>query len=365
MNKYIKFFGIDRQYQNLKDELLEATDKSLSTGVYVNGEFTSEFEYWLSKKTKTEHAITVSSGTSALEIIARYKKYYIETYYYGHNIDSTKIVIPNITYPATLNAFLTAGYTVEIAETDNYGIVKEPHTYDNYSVCLVGLFGRKPLHEYTYPNTFSFIIDGAQHWLVSEGDVGLGMSISFDPTKNLNSSGNGGAIVTNNNGLAAFARNFKRNGAPKFNGNGTNSNMSEQDCAQLLVRTRYIDIWQLRRKKIAQYYCEKFKELPIRCLTTDDAPHMHQKFVIYCPDRYELSEFLKKSNIETKVHYPYTMHSLVNKNYIKNVVSNIELIGVSEMLSLGLLSLPIYPELTDAEVEHIANSVCEFFKIKA
>ena len=223
----------------------------------------------------------------------------------------------------------------------------------------MGFAGRKPWPETNYPNADGVIVDGAQHWLASEGDVGSGMSISFDPTKNLPSSGNGGAIVTNDHHLYLFASTYRDNNKPAFHDIGTNSKMSEQDCAQILVRANYIDAWQVRRGEIAKYWCDKFKELPLRCLSDTTDPHAHQKFVMYLDDRNALNSHLKTNGIDSKVHYEYVLGDLPlaqDRN-----ISRPDLMGISIMLSRGVLSLPMYPELTDSEVEYIENKVKSFY----
>ena len=347
----IPHFGLARQYKNLKDELLDATDRALSTGQLVGGIYTRSFESWLAVKTKSKYAITVHSGSQALEILAR-QKLLLHT---ENNKHTPTIKIPNLTYPATLNAFLNAGWNVEIVDTDRYGIIDcNPDIY----VCLVGLYGRKPWSNRMYPDTYSCIVDGAQHWLCADGDIGSGMAISFDPTKNLPSSGNGGAIVTNNEALYRFSMNYKDNGkSTEFSYPGTNTKMSEQDCAQLLVRTKYIDEWQERRHEIANYWIECFKDLPLRCLTDTLGPHAHQKFVMYLPDRNSLHTHLLTDGIESKVHYEYTLGDLP----MSKTLAKPDLLSTSVMLSRGVLSLPLYPELTDIEVELIAEKVEDYF----
>jgi len=354
----IPHFGLARQYKNLKDELLDATDRALSTGKLVGGKYTKEFETWLAVKTKARYAITVHSGSQALEIIARHKlSVYLGT---SRSVLFPTIQLPNLTYPATLNAFINAGWNVELIDTDKNGIMNDKSR--GPYVCLVGLYGRKP-----WPNTLSsysstakgtrIIVDGAQHWLCADGDIGSGMAISFDPTKNLPSSGNGGAIVTNSEALYRFAVNYRDNGkADDFSHSGTNTKMSEQDCAQILVRTKYIDEWQERRHDIANYWIDCFKDLPLRCLTDTIGPHAHQKFVLYLPDRNSLHTHLLTDGIESKVHYEYTLGDLpISKNLVKP-----DMLGTSVMLSRGVLSLPMYPELTDAEVEYIMEKVVEY-----
>jgi dTDP-4-amino-4,6-dideoxygalactose transaminase len=221
----------------------------------------------------------------------------------------------------------------------------------------MGFAGRKPLPNASYSNAFGVIVDGAQHWLVADGDVGSGMSISFDPTKNLPSSGNGGAIVTNNEQLYLYAVKYRDNNKPYFHDVGTNTKMSEQDCAQILVRAKYIDEWQKRRAEIAKYWCDSFRELPLTCLSDTKDPHAHQKFVLYLPDRNSLHTHLMTDGIDSKIHYEYVLGDLPTaKNLTKP-----DMLSTSVMLSRGVLSLPMYPELTDNEVEYIADKVNSFY----
>jgi dTDP-4-amino-4,6-dideoxygalactose transaminase len=346
----IPHFGLKRQYQNLRDELLDATDRALKDGQLVNGHYTRSFEDWLKYRTGTKYAVTVHSGTQALEIIARYK-------FINHKGSKPTVTIPNISYPATLNAFLTTDWNVKLCDTDKYGIASRNQTYDSSYICLVGLYGMKPWEQAKIENSNSVIVDGAQHWLVADGQVGTGMAISFDPTKNLCASGNGGAIVTNDANLYLYASKYKDNFKPYFEDAGTNSKMSEQDCAQLLVRTKYLNEWQQRRKEIADYYCSAFNDLPLHCLANTTTPHAFQKFVVYLEDRNSLHTHLLTDGIESKVHYEYTLGDLpIAKNLEKP-----DLLSKSVMLTRGVLSLPIYPELTDGEVEYIADKVREFY----
>jgi dTDP-4-amino-4,6-dideoxygalactose transaminase len=349
----IPHFGLARQYKNIGEELLDATHRALKDGCLVGGHYTRSFEEWLKNRTRTKYAITVHSGTQALEIIARYKKIkHQETYK-----EKPKVRIPNLTYPATMNAFINADWDIELADTDKNGIItREPRVGGIYD-CLVGLYGRRPWPDATYQDSHGVIVDGAQHWLECGGNVGSGMAISFDPTKNLPASGNGGAIVTNDAHLYTFATNYRDNSKPYFHDTGTNSKMSEQDCAQLLVRVKYIDEWQARRKKISEYWCNRFSELPISCLNDTRFPHAVQKFVMYMPDRNSLHTHLLTDGIDSKIHYEYVLGDLPSaKNLVKP-----DMLSTSVMLSRGVLSLPIYPELTDNEVEYIAEKVIKFY----
>lgn len=353
----IKFYGLDRQYKTLKDELLDATDKVLSSGQFIAGEYTSDFEFWLAQRTGCQYAITVDSGTQALAMIAQAFKDLWKT-----PIIST-IRVPNLTYVATMNAFLTTGgYDVELADCDSNGIMLEDVKTPS---CIVGLYGRQIPYE---TDREYDIVDGAQHWLVADGNIGRAMAISFDPTKNLPSTGNGGAIVTNDTYLYAYLYQYKNNGKVKHNLSmlydqgmydrisGTNSKMSELECAHLLVRTRYLDSWQLRRKQIRKYYIERFKEYPVTCLSASTEEHCDHKFVITVTDREKFCYDLHGHGIETKVHYESVLSELpIAKKHCRTL----DFLSCSTMLSRSVVSLPIYPELTDSEVEYIADKVIE------
>lgn len=351
----IPHFGLKRQYNNLREELLVATDKALSSGTWINGRFTNEFTDWLKNKTKSWYAVTTHSGTQALEIMALYEKSHYQEY-------KPTIHIPNITYPATVNAFINAGWDIELKDTDKNGIIKIDEDNEQQYHCVVGLYGAAPETHFIDPisyNKSNVFVDGAQHWLVADGNIGEGMAISFDPTKNLSAPGNGGAIVTNNKFMYDFAMNYVDNG--KYQNHvfsGSNSKLSEVDCAHLLVKTKYIDEWQKRRKQIRLYWLEQFKDLPIRCLSKDFEKHADQKFVIYSSNkRDELLGHLSLEGIETKVHYSKPLSDLAVAEHYKSP----DMLSTSVMLCKGLLSLPIYPELTDAEVEFIAEKIKSFF----
>lgn len=355
-------FGLRRQYHLLKDELLNATNQALRDGLFVQSRFVNEFEEWVAKKTNAQYSLLVHSGTHALEFVARYhaEKFRKE---FGFN---PTIKIPNLTYVATLNAFITAGYDIILVDTDENALMieEEPSLEDVYTgVCIIGLYGAKPK---TYSNhNIIRIHDGAQHWLNTD-TIDDGMTISFDPTKNLPSSGNGGAIVTNDYGLWEYCYSYRDNGAikGKYGGNyiaGTNSKVSEIEAAHLLVRSKYLDSWQERRRKIAKYWIDEFKDIPdLRCFSNGVDMHQYQKFVVYTSRRDEFEKYLKSKKIDPRVNY---RHCLSELPIAANVKRKPDMLSTSIMLSRGVISIPIYAELFDSEVEYIARTVKEFFTL--
>lgn len=353
----IPFFGLDRQYQNLKNEIADLTDRVYSSGQLMNGYYTEQFELWLAKYNNSRHAITVHSGTAALEAIAEY--------YHHEFLEQPRVLIPTLTYRATANAFIRAGWQVELVDTDAYGILDfdqlPPHRYQ--AVVIVGLYGASVAHSGNIRQWQDWLArdvlifeDGAQHWLADNGTrIGEATAISFDPTKNLPCYGNGGAVITRNSNLADFVRKWRSNGNTTDDLVGTNSRMSELDCALLLAKANYIYEWQARRQAIAQYYLDRFSGLPIRCLITEDMMHNHafHKFVIDVDKRDNVKQDLERYGIETKIHYAAPLHE---ESAYGHYLSP-GLLSCASALSRRVLSLPIYPELTDAEVEYIARHV--------
>jgi dTDP-4-amino-4,6-dideoxygalactose transaminase len=354
----IPFTGLKKQYNNLRTEILDVTDEVLRSGQLMAGNYTAEFENWLAQKNHSKYAVTCHSGSQALEIIAEYYRLQSST-------RPPRVVVPAMTYVATANAFIRAGWEVYIADTDTHGLLnknKIPHDLSVQATVLVGLYGAA-VNADRFWGTDLIIEDGAQHWLSNNCNrVGNATAISFDPMKNLNAYGNGGAVVTDDIDLLEFAREWTNNGKPVHSSIGTNSRMSEVESGQMLIKTRYIDAWQARRKNIALYWISRLKNTGIRSLvdTNNFETHCYHKFVIDVDARDILARNLNIKGIETRVHYRQPLHELpAYLNY-----SSPDILSVASSLSRRVLSLPIYPELTDLEVEYIIDSVLDSASVK-
>jgi dTDP-4-amino-4,6-dideoxygalactose transaminase len=354
----IPFFGLDRQYANLKEELLKATDHVLASGQLMNGPYTSEFELWLAQKNKRKYAITCHSGTQALEIIAAYWYEVFKTY-----VAQPLAYIPSFTFPATVNAFINTGWDIELVDCNKYGksSFKSGDNGKNLYV-MVGLYGA-PTRDYTHywrtaqSSNHIIIEDAAQHWLSDNCKRhSHAAAISFDPTKNLPSSGNGGAIITSDDNFAKWARSYRQHGNLDENITGINSRMSETDCAHMLVRAQHIDEWQTRRQEIATMYNKGFskhKNVSTLIKNSELKDHACQKYVINIDYRDEVLEGLKQDGIECKVHYQRPLHEYkMYENY-----SNLDMLSKATVLSRRVLSLPMYPELSNKEVKYIIKRV--------
>jgi len=351
----IPFTGIRRQYNNLRTEILDVTDEVLRGGQLMSGNYTAEFENWLAKKNSNKYAVTCHSCTQALEIIAEY--YGTQ----GFMPKPPRVLIPAMTYVATVNAFIRAGWVVTLVDSDHMGQMdhkKIDRQESVQAIMAVGVYGQA-LNKHEYLNNNSMVIeDGAQHWLSNDCNrIGNVTAISFDPMKNFNNYGNGGALVTDDVNLLDFARSWRNNGKPNHDMIGTNSRMSEIDCAQMMVKTKYLDDWQARRRKIAGYWLERLRGTAVRTLIdeTNHRNHAINKFVIDVSNRDILKRNLDIRRIETKILSWEPLHELPAYDHHPGP----DVLSVASALSRRTLCLPIYPELTDLEVEYIVDQVID------
>ena len=349
----IAFTGLQRQYNNLRTEILDVTDQVLTSGRLMNGEHTKNFETWLAIKNGVEHAAVCHSGTQALEIIASFAKQRI-------GVHPPTVLVPSLTFPASANAFIRAGWNIHFADTDAYGIIdlaKVDRTVSYQAVLGIGLYGAALPRNIRIQS--GLIEDAAQHWLANNSwRWGIGAAISFDPMKNLGNYGNGGAIVTDDHELLNYARGWTDNGKSTGHAEvGTNSRMSEVDCAQLMVKAHHIDDWQARRKAIAKQWMDRFQDSPVRCLIneTNFDTHSFHKFVIDIDNRDVVLGKMQDRGIDVKIHYAHPLHELPAYQHY----SGPSILSAASSLSRRCLSLPIYPELTDTEVEYIASSLLD------
>ena len=360
MTLRIRFNNLDRQYRDLRTEILDATDTVLRSGQVMSGNYTSEFEHWLTRRNRVKYAVTVHSGTQALEILAEFIR--------QERVSPLRAAVPTMTYAATANAFARQGYDLQLVDTNRYGVLdmalvdaQQPPDV----LVAVGLYGTA-LESYISERLYRqnraglanicVIEDAAQHWLSNNCQrIGRAAAISFDPTKNLGSYSNGGAIVTDDFDIYTFAQAYRNNGKPRNQITGTNSRMSETDCAQMMVKVNRIDAWQQRRGNIANHWCMQFKAADIRTLidVTNFDTHCYHKFVIEVDERDSVQKLLQERGIETRIHYEQPLHEVgVFRQW-----PGPDFMSRASALSRRVLSLPIYPELTDLEVEFIADQV--------
>jgi dTDP-4-amino-4,6-dideoxygalactose transaminase len=363
----IPFFGVDRQYNNLREEILDATDKVYSSGKTLDGPYTKQFERTIAKMTERKYACSVGSCTQALIFALRS----IEDFGAQH-----KVLIPAQSFVATVNAVLEAGYDPVFCDVDSstglLDLNKIPVTADEISAIMyVNLFGNVLDQDrlISYMEVFSerkipVIEDAAQSFGayyqgVPSGKLGDVSCLSFDPTKNLNNYGSGGMILTDDPAIWELVADMRDNGkANEHIASGTNSKMSEADCAQMLVKLKYFDDWQARRTKIAEYYTEELDGW-VSIPTVDmNVEHAWSKYVIHSDSRSTLHIELGNAGVETRINYATPLHlQPVSYQFDFGRYDRTDILEGAEQFSRTCLSLPIYPELEDYEVEYVVDAV--------
>lgn len=354
----IPFFGLDRQYATIRDEILTASDQVYKAGQVLDGEYTKKFEQAIAARTNRKYAIAVNSCTQGLIFAVMAA---------SNSNTPSKVLIPNISFPATLNAAkLGAGSTPTFCEVDDSGLIDLTTLSKSTNIDIimyVNLYGTVVDWEKFSTVTSSFnkipwIIEdaaqsfGASYKGISSGKLGDISVLSFDPTKNLPNYGSGGMVLTDDCIIASTIKSYRDNGKnTEFIVAGTNSKMSESDCAQMLVKLQYFDSWQKRRDAIAKYYIDAIGQYVDVITPAAGVVHAWHKFVIKVKNRKNLITKLNNAGVSTRVHYQNTLSKLQDND---NAVSKYP---ISDKLVNECLSLPIYPELTDYEIEYIATSL--------
>ena len=369
-NSFIPFNGVKRQQENLRWELQDTISTVMLSGNLLQGTYKAVFEDEIAARTGREYAICVNSGTNAIHYIFDYLGTQGLNYHLGDWSTTPDIGIPHYSFRATNNTVANRGQIRLIDVDDQSGLIdlQSEQFQKNLDIIMyVNLFGNMINYEelMTVTNLFSdnkdavIIEDAAQSFGATfkgkpSGSFGDFSIFSFDPTKNFGSStGGGGMILTDDHAAAGWFFNYLSNGQNNYNFNVTiptvNSTMSEIDCACMSVKLKHFDKWQERRKEIAKYYTDNLHESIITpdMATTEGVDHAYSKYVIVTHRRDTIKQALKTAGIETKIHYPREETFELNDTRTSNAT----------VLSKNILSLPIYPELTDAEVERIVEEV--------
>lgn len=362
----IPFFGLSRQYATLREELLDASDRVYKTGQVLGGQQTIQFEHEIANRCHRRYAAAVGSCTQGLifSLMAGIPA-------------GDKVMIPTISFAATINSVLMSGHEPAFCDTDANALIDlESSDYALKgagvgAIMYANLFGNTIDYDRfrvmtEFFNQDLFILEdaaqsfGAKYKDIPSGKLGDASVLSFDPTKNLPNYGSGGMILTDDYEFFCNIVDLRDNGKISgFQIPGTNSRMSESDCAQMLVKLNHFDKWQERRTEIAEYYIDHLVSYVDVLLPNKDVTHAWHKFVIRLSNRHALMQYMKDNGIETKIHYDKPLFELpVGYEYTDYMT---EFFRESSAYTRECMSLPIYPEMTDAEVEYVVKTIKDFF----
>ncbi len=361
----IPFGDLRLQYQAHKIEFDQAIQEVLDKGWFVLGEQVAGFETEFAAYCGARHAIGVGNGTDALRIALQAC---------GIGEGDEVITAPN-SAAFTALAITDAGATPRFVDID-------PESHNLNPQLLAGAIGPRtkavmPVHLYGLPADMDPIIAVAQrHGLVviedaaqahgaryrgrRVGCLGQAGCFSFYPSKNLGAFGDGGMVVTDDDALADRAR-MLRNGGQKTRYDhqllGINSRLDELQAAILRVKLRHLENWNQRRRHIAALYTallgDSALELPAEMPGTE---HVFHLYVIRATDRDGLQKHLAERDVQTVIHYPTPIH--LQPAY-RGLGVGPGSFPVAESLAGQVLSLPIYPELTDTKVRDVAHHILE------
>jgi dTDP-4-amino-4,6-dideoxygalactose transaminase len=362
----VPFFDLRRQYEKLKAELDDAFRRVFEKGNFILGENVKSLEEEFANYSDAKFAVGVGSGTEALHLSLRAC---------GVRPGDEVITVPNTAVP-TISAISSSGARPVFVDItpDTYAInvekIEEKIT-ERTKVIM-------PVHLYGYPAEMGHVLKlandhnlkviedacqahGAKYNGKNVGTIGNMGCFSFYPTKNLGAYGDGGMVVTNDEGLykrLVMLRNYGE--VKKFISKieGFNSRLDEIQAAFLRVKLRYLDEWNNRRRDIAKLYRQLLKDSDIQLPHEKEwAEHVYHLFVIRTNKRNALRHYLEERGIGTQIHYPIPVHQ--QDAYEKLGYRKGDL-PVSEKNAEEILSIPIYPELTTGEVETVARCIKEF-----
>ena len=366
----VPFGDLARQAKSLGTELTTALTRVAQGGWYVLGEEVRAFETAFAAATGTAHCVGVASGTEAL---------YLALVALDIGPGDEVITVANACVYQTA-AILQAGAHPVFAEVNPQTYTLDPAwlaaalTPRTKAVLPVHLYGQladmKAIQKLAAQRGLVVIEDAAQAhgaWHLDGEAVrhaGAWSNIacfSFYPSKNLGALGDGGAVTTNDHVLAERLRRLRMYGwGEKYIATelgGRNSRLDELQAAVLSVKLRHLEAWNAARRERAAWYRELLAGLPLT-LPADTPGHVYHLFVVTCAERDRLRQYLLAAGVGCDVHYPLPTHlqpAYADLGYRPGDLP------ITERLAATSLSLPLYPELTRAEVEVVAATVRQFF----
>ncbi|MFT7155473.1 MAG: dTDP-4-amino-4,6-dideoxygalactose transaminase [Parvicella sp.] len=361
----IPFLDLKKITERHSDEILESISKVVTSGWYLQGSATQEFERNYSTYIGSKNAIGVANGLDALRLIL---KAYIEL---GIMAEGDEIIVPANTYIASVLAITDNRLVPVFVEPDfdtlqiDENKIEACITSRTRGIMIVHLYGRcaytEKIGTICHQYQLKLIEDNAQaHGCIykemTTGAIGDAAGHSFYPGKNLGAFGDAGAVTTNDDVLAETVRALANYGSKEKYVNefkGLNSRIDEIQAAVLNVKIKYLDKDTEARRNIARMYIEGIDHREIKIPSVDDwSGHVFHLFPIFTIKRIELQVYLKENGIQTLIHYPIPPH----KQKCYKEYNHLEF-PISEKIHREELSLPISPVMQDSDVYKVIDTI--------
>jgi dTDP-4-amino-4,6-dideoxygalactose transaminase len=359
----VHFSNPKAQYLSHKHEIEKAISETLESGWYILGQQTKLFEQEFADYNGTKFAVGVGSGTEALHLA-------LKACGIG---EGDEVITVSHTAVATVSAIELCGASPVLVDIEEDLYTIDPDKVEK----LINARTKAivPVHIYGQPADMTRILgiakkhnlkvieDCAQAHGALYGDKRVGSlgdlaCFSFYPTKNLGAIGDGGAVVTNDSGLAERVRLLREYGwAERYISHisGWNSRLDELQAAVLRVKLRTLDNDNRMRASIASTYTESLKNTELVLPTKRAAStHVFHLYVIRTKHRDHLKNFLQQDGIGTGIHYPVPVH--LQKAYLGKL-KGADSLPVTERIAKEILSLPMYPELPQADLAFTIEKV--------
>lgn len=366
---HVPFVDLKAQYDSIKSDIDAAISGIVEKTAFVMGPGVVGFEQAYAEYLGVKHVIAVSDGTNAIQVTLR-----------ALGVGAgDEVIIPTHTFMATAEAVSLVGATPILTDVDpvSYHTTAEliaPRISPRTKVIMpVHLYGQAvdldPIYALARAHGIQVVEDAAQaHGTLYRGrkvgEGGAASTFSFYPAKNLGTYGEGGAIATNDDALAERARLVRDHGSKiKYEHEivGGNFRMSGIEGAVLSAKLPHLDGWNQRRRAHAAQYAKELGDvagitLPQESAHTTGNYHL---YVIETERRDELQAYLKARDIHTGIHYPIPIHE--QKAYA-HLGHKAGAFPEAARLTRRILSLPMYPELTKAQISYVASGVKAFFQ---
>ena len=361
----IKVWDYLKEYDAMREEILDAVDQVFKNGVLVFGPKLQEFEEKFSEYNQCKFGIGVGNCTDAITIALR-----------ACNIGSgDEVITTSNTAVPTVTAIVNSGASVKFVDINEYSLIdvsKITNAINDKTKAIipVHLYGQmcdmNAIMDIANKNNLKVIEDcaqahGATYFGKKAGSIGDAGCYSFYPTKIFGAYGDGGFITTNDENLFDKMQRIrflgmerKKMSSGHWNGkyyaveHGTNSRLDEVHAAILLKKLPHLDEWINRRRQIAERYNHELKDTNLELPEEhSDNKHAYYIYVVAHKNRDQIMKSLTEKNIHLNISYPWPIH--IMDAYKHFVCSTCNCLKKTEDMAKKIFSLPMYPTLTDDE----------------
>jgi dTDP-4-amino-4,6-dideoxygalactose transaminase len=359
----VSFLDLGRHVRAIQNEVEGSISRVLDSAAFVDGPAVAEFEEAFARYCGAAYAVGVASGTDAIEIALRVV---------GIGLGD-QVLVPANTCVPTVAGIQATGADPVLVDVESDTCTIDPSKLEASigprcrAVVPVHLYGQcadmDAISAIAKRHGLAVVEDAAQaHGATYAGQragtLGVAGAFSFYPTKNLGAFGDAGAVVTNDPELAAQARLLRQYGEYGSLGSlraGGNSRLDTLQAAVLLVKLRHLEAWTEKRRRIAATYLQALTGLDLGLpLEAPDRSHVYHLFVVRSATRDRFRALLAQDGIETLIHYSRPIHG--HPAY-RHLASHDGRLSVSEKLTSEVVSLPLHPYLTDAEIQAVISAV--------